>query len=462
MNVLLTNPGSRNVFRTFGFVFPPTGLLYVAAYAEKMGCDVTVKDFCISNDNPKNFSFKDYDIVGITSDTRQAPGAMDIAGEAKKAGCTVVIGGTHAQFVAEELLGNGSVDFVVHGEGELTFHELVTTIDNNNDLSKVRGISYKGNGIVRKTDPRELISDLDTLPFPARHLVDMDAYTRTGFKYGNKRPVIMISTSRGCPHNCYFCAVPSISGRGWRYRSVDSIMAELEYLYDRCGYRAVGFSDDNFTISTKRVKELCNRIIEKGYDLWWWSMSSPDILIKNEDMVELMARAGAKSIFIGVESASEETLKEFNKKMDGNTAEKATAILKRHRIEVYASYIIGGLHDSVGSILKTIRFARRLDTNIAQFTILTPYPGTALYEEVKDKIFDKRWHRYDGFRLVFRHRNVSYYKIQFLLLWAYISFYLRSSRALKGFVKAFAKNNSVMKKILRRRFDQEPAKGFSP
>lgn len=450
MKILLANPRSRSVFQAFGFIFPPTGLLYVAAYAEKMGYDVTLKDFGVSEDTPGDFSFKDYNIVGITSDTRRFPGAMDIAKVAKKAGCTVVMGGAHPSFVDRELLENGPVDFVVHGEGELIFHELVNTLGNNSDLSKVRGISFFDKGITHKTPHREPVADLDSLPFPARHLLDMEVYNRVGFKYGNKRPVALISTSRGCPYKCLFCAVPAISGRWWRYRSVDSIIAEVDYVYTRYGYRAIAFCDDNFTISTNRVKELCNRILAKGYDLWWWCMSSPNTLIKNEDMVEMMVKAGAKSIFIGVESASEETLKEFRKKMDGNTAEKAVAVLKKHGIEIYASYIIGGIHDNVKSILRTIKFARRLDTNIAQFSILTPYPGTALYEEIKDKIFDKRWHLYDGFFLVFKHEKVSHKTMQLLLLWAYISFYMRSWRALKGFVKTLINNNRLIKRMIGR------------
>ena len=425
-------------------------MLYVAAYAEKMGCDVAIKDFCISDESPKDFSFSDYDIVGITSDSRLFPGAMDIAQEAKRQGCTVVMGGPHPQFVDKDLLEKDFIDFVVHGEGEITFHELSNILERQGDLSKVHGISYKANGSALKTPQRELIADLDSLPFPARHLVDMESYDRAGMKYGSMRSVAIVSTSRGCTHNCFFCAIPSISGRVWRYRSTESIMAEIDHLYNTYNYRAIAFCDDNFTISTQRVKELCRKILEKEYDLWWWCMSSPNTLIQNEEMVGLMAEAGAKTVFIGVESASEKTLKEYNKKMKGNTAENAVALLKRHNIEIYGSYILGGLNDSIGSILETIKFARRLDTHVAQFSILTPYPGTALYNEVKDKLIDREWGRYDGFHLVFRHKNISYYKMQLLLLWAYVSYYLRSRKAIKGFIRTVIMNNPFMKKIFGR------------
>jgi len=447
MKILLTNPKSASIFRTFGFVFPPTGLLCVAAYAEQRGCNVSIKDFAISGESPRDFSFKDYDIVGVTSDTTQFPISMSIAKEAKKAGCTVVMGGPHPLFVDKELLTNGSTDFVVHGEGELTFYDLVKTLESQGDLSKISGISFKYNGLVKKTPQRELIADLDTLPFPARHLIDMKLYNRAAYKFGYQRPMINIITSRGCPHDCLFCAVPAISGREWRSRSVDSIMAELDIVYNVYGYRAVAFCDDNFTISPERVKELCKRIIEKRYDLWWWCMSSPSMLIKNKEMLELMSKAGAKTVFIGVESGSETTLKAFNKKMDGNTAIKAVSVLKQNKIEIHASFILGGVEENANSILKTIKFARKLNSNVAQFSILTPYPGTALYKKLKNKIIDKKWHRFNGFFLVFRHEKVSYYAMELLLLWAYVSFYLRNWLALKGFVKVFTKNNPVMKKF---------------
>ena len=192
-------------------------------------------------------------------------------------------------------------------------------------------------------------------------------------------------------------------GRRWRARTPASVVSEIEHVYHDYGYRAIAFCDDNFTVSPKRVREICRLIIEKQLDIWWWSLSTTSTLVRNEDMVSLMAKAGARTVYIGVESPDPEALKEFNKNAEADAPSKAVALLKRHNLEVFASYILGGINDDTGAILRTIRFARSLDTSVAQFTILTPYPGTVLFNKLKDRLRHKKWRLYDGIHLVFRH-----------------------------------------------------------
>jgi anaerobic magnesium-protoporphyrin IX monomethyl ester cyclase len=237
-------------------------------------------------------------------------------------------------------------------------------------------------------------------------------------------------------------------GKRWRARSVASVMAEIEELYYKYAYRAIAFSDDNFTVSPQRVKDLCSMIIERGLDIWWWCLSSPKALLRNEDMVRLMAKAGAKTVYIGVESANPATLKEFNKETTHDTPFETVNLLKRNGIETFASYILGGLTDDVKTIRETIKLARRLDTAVAQFTILTPYPGTHLYNEMRDILRHRKWHLYDALHLVFKHKKVSFVTMEMLLLWAYISYYARSWHAFKGFLRSFFKNTPFLRKYL--------------
>ncbi|HBR16065.1 MAG: hypothetical protein A3G39_08720 [Deltaproteobacteria bacterium RIFCSPLOWO2_12_FULL_43_16] len=450
MNILLANPRSSSAFQAFGFVFPSLGLLYVAASAEKEGYRIKVEDFNISKNNPASLDVSGFDIVGITSDTRRFPSAVEIAQRAKEKGRCVVMGGVHPPFVDEEILKAGYADFVVKGEGEITFPALLNAIKLNKDLQQIDGISFLKDGKIIRTKPRALIENLDSLPSPARHLIDIEAYKRAGFRYGGKRPIAVISTSRGCPYTCSFCLTPAIYGRGWRARSAHSIIAEIEELYHKYNYRAIAFCDDNFTVSPKRVIEVSNLIMEKGLDIWWWCLSSPNILLKNEDMLSIMAKSGAKTIYIGVESASPATLKEFNKSMEEDTAYKAVNLLKKNGIQIFASYIIGGLNDDIKAILRTIKLAKRLDTEVAQFSILTPYPGTGLYEQIKHILRHKDWGKYDGVHLVFRHKNISYVFMQLLLILAYLSFYVRGVRAVKGFLSVFIKNTPIFKTRLKR------------
>ncbi len=451
MNVLLANPRSTNAFEAFGFVFPPLGLLYIAATAEQDGHDITIEDFCVSGNKPSNFDFSKYDVVGITTDTRRYRGALQMAKKAMSQGCIVIMGGSHPGFADEEILNSGCVDYIVRGEGEFTFPALLDNLEKNKDVASVQGISYLKNGKIERTASAPLIEDLDSLPRPARHLVDMELYKRKGLKYGGKRPVAVISSSRGCPYNCRFCITPQMYGKKWRARSAASVVAEMEEVYHKYGYRAFAFCDDNFTVLPQRVKEICSLIIEKGLDVWWWCLSSPALLLKNEDMVRMMARAGAKTIYIGVESANPATLKEFNKGITQDIPFKAVDLLRRNGIEAFGSYILGGLNDTISTTLATVRHARKLDTAVAQFTILTPYPGTALYNDMQPVLRHKKWHLYDGIHLVFRHRNIAFVPMELLLIWAYASFYARGLRSIKNFFKAFTNNSPVLKKLRKAR-----------
>ena len=427
MNVLLVNPPSSGIFKTVGFQLPPLSLLYPAAYLEAHSYPVTIKDFCIEGKIDKNFDFSQYPVVGITTDTTRYPSALKIAHMAKKSGCFVVMGGPHTQFAYEEVLNTNLVDCIVDGEGEVTFCELVGHVRKGNDIGEVKGISFKRNGRIVKTAPREAIQDLNKLPLPARHLINMNAYYIT--KLGD-RPITSIVTSRGCPSNCSFCSSSKFFGTKWRWRSVPSIMEELEEIYFKYNFRAVAFVDDNFTTNPQRVIELAEEIMRRKLDIWWWNFSRIDTLAKNEEMIRTMARAGAKTIYTGIESVNPDTLKEFRKQITPSMAITAVNMLKKHNFNIFASYILGGLSDTVKSINETIKFSINLDTNVAQYTILTPYPGTEVYNQVKEKIFNKKHGAYDGQHLVFKHQNISSVRMHWLLLKANFLFYTRSKKAI--------------------------------
>jgi len=203
MNILLINPAPSGTLKATGVLFPPLGLLYVAAYAEKEGHRVVVRDLAVRK-RKEGIEFKKYDIVGISTDTTRHRQALQLAKEAKSSGCTVVMGGPHPGYVDEEILLTKRVDFIVHGEGEVTFSELVAFLQRGDrNFHSIQGVSFFSNGQLVRTAPRPFIEDLDRLPLPARHLVHMDDYQRT--KLGD-RPITPLVTSRGCPYQCAFCA----------------------------------------------------------------------------------------------------------------------------------------------------------------------------------------------------------------------------------------------------------------
>lgn len=448
MNILLINPAPSGTLKATGVLFPPLGILYIAGYIEREGHRIEVRDLAVKK-NRKGLDFKGYDIVGISTDTTRHRQALQLAERAKREGCTVVMGGPHPGYVDEAILSTLKVDFIVHGEGEVTFSELVSTLQKRErGFDAIQGISFLHKGQVVRTPPRPFIEDLDQLPLPSRHLINMDDYRKT--KLGN-REITPLITSRGCPYRCAFCASSQFWGTKVRMRSVEAILNELEELYKQYHFRAVAFLDDTFNLFPKRVIELCRGMTERRLDLWWWCLSRADLLLRNEEMVEEMVRAGAKSIFLGVESPHSKTLKAFNKGMNVEDTVQTVKMLKQKGLEIHASYILGGLEEKSEQIHETIRFAKQLDTNVAQFSILTPYPGTAIYEQVKDRIFRWRapWSFFDMQHLVFKHDHLSFFRLEWYLLKAHLLYYTRSKKAIQDIWNHIKKHRLGIRTLLR-------------
>ncbi len=442
MKVLLVNPPSLSVFNTFGLSLPPIGLLYVAASLEQAGHEVAVKDLAADGERLDDEDIRRADIVGISADTTRAGKALAIAGRVAAIGRPVVMGGPHPQFMAEDIFAAGCVDYIVKGEGEIVFRNLLTALQNRDAVAEVKGLIIRDGRHLIETPAADPIN-VEALPFPARHLVDLQCYRASM----SGRPITPIVTSRGCPSACHFCSSSSFFGRGWRSRSAASVLAELDEIYNRYGFRAVCFMDDNFTLNPQRVEQIADGIIGRGYDLKWWNFSRVDTIVKNPAMVARMAAAGSETVYLGIESGNEETLDSLGKNSSASDVTRAVEILRNNGVESYGSYIIGNLNESAADVKKTIAMAVRLNTNIAQFSILTPYPGTKLYEEIKDRIFCRRWKFYDGLHLVFRHPLINRHYLQFLLIKAFVKFYRRSQEASQGFKQAADRGNLTFRKM---------------
>jgi len=442
MNVLLVNPPSSSVFNTFGLSLPPIGLLYVAATLEQAGHSVVVRDLAADDGHLDDADIRRADVVGISADTTRSAKALAIARRVSVTGRPVVMGGPHPQFMAADIFASGSVDYIVRGEGEFIFPNLLTALQNRDSVASVKGLIIKDGGSLIETPAADPI-DVEALPFPARHLVDLHQYRASM----DGRPITPIVTSRGCPGACHFCSSSSFFGRGWRFRSAESVLAELDEIYTRYGFRAVCFMDDNFTLAPPRVEQIAAGIIDRGYDLKWWNFSRVDTIVKNPAMVTRMAAAGSTTVYLGIESGNEDTLNSLGKNTNASDVTRAVEILRQNGIESYGSYIIGNLNETAADVESTIDLAVRLNTNIAQFTILTPYPGTQLYEEIKDRIFCRRWKFYDGLHLVFRHPLINRHYLQFLLIKAFVKFYRRSHEATQGFKQAAGRGKLTFRKL---------------
>jgi len=424
MKVLLAYPYKNDIYHKVGFVLPPMGIAYVASTLKDDGHNVSIKDF---NVDCSYIDFSKYDVVGISMDTSRFKSGLEIAKEAKKSGSIVIAGGPHVSFRDEEALSTGLIDFVVRGEGEHSMRDLLRAIDGGN-IDSVKGISYlKGSTIVR-TENTEFFNNLDSL-LPSRDLLRMDLYRSLEM---GKRKMTSVLTSRGCPFGCSFCSSSEFSGRKWRARSPSKVVDEVEDVVNSYGFNGIAFLDDNFSLVPSRVISICDEIKRRGLDIYWWCFSRADILLRNEDMVRKMSAAGCRYIFIGFESESQSTLDDYKKGITGKMAKDVVELLREYKISTHASFIIGGVSETKDMALSTIRFAKRLNPEAVQFSILTPYPGTRLFEEVKDRIETFDWDLYDCLNPVLRCDYLSEKDLRALLKRAYISFYLSPNKIIAG------------------------------
>lgn len=441
MRVLLVYPGSSDIYRKVGFILPPLGLAYIASVLRENGYDVEILDMKVTKNEPE---LSGYDVIGISADAMRYKEGLRTAKIAKGKGRTVIMGGPHPTFLDEDALRNG-VDFVVRGEGEETVPELLEAIKGDISPHEVKGVSFMSNGGVHRTPDRTPVRDLDILPLPARDILLMNSY-RT-LEMGKRRVTSMI-TSRGCPYGCTFCASSEFSGYSWRARKPEKVVDEIEHIVNDYGFNAIAFLDDNFTLNPRRVMAICDEIINRGIDIYWWCFSRADILLRNEGMVKKMAEAGARYIFIGFESGRQEFLEGHKKKTRVSDAKDTINLLRKYGIETHASFIIGGIDETVEMARHTIRFAKELSPEAAQFSILTPYPGTKLFEDVKERITTYDWDMYDCLHSVMALDNFTKEAVERFLRQAYLSFYLTPERIIRGLLSGIRGKGIKLSSIL--------------
>jgi radical SAM superfamily enzyme YgiQ (UPF0313 family) len=335
------------------------------------------------------------DIVGISTITSTAPSAYAIGDELRARGMPVIMGGAHPTFMPDESLEHA--DYVVRGEGETTIVELLEAIDGKRPLNTIAGLSYREDDSVKHNPPRELCPDLDSHPSPDLSLiVGFGSGTRSFFKYN---PLIPVVTSRGCPFNCKFCSVTTMFGRKYRFRSTEKVLEDIRPYTDR----TIFFYDDNFTARKDHTKQLLRRMIEEGITPEWTAQVRVDAT-KDEELLDLMERSNCFAVYVGFESINPRTLELYSK---GQTLEDITNSIKKfheHGIRIHGMFVLGSDEDDVRIIRETARFAKRVKIDTVQFMILTPIPGSEIFDQYdeENKIFTYDWKFYDGHHVVFK------------------------------------------------------------
>jgi radical SAM superfamily enzyme YgiQ (UPF0313 family) len=252
-----------------------------------------------------------------------------------------------------------------------------------------------------KKECTELVEPLDRFPFPLRDIFpsndrpDINAYWDV---FCQLRPAVQMQASRGCPYRCYFCLWNQVVYREGKYRtlSISRVVDEMEHIVNKYRAREIYIDDDDFTVNKKHVKGICREIQKRNLRINWSCMGNVANL--DEETVYEMAAAGCIGIKFGVESASENVLKEIGKPVNLERVKNVVKWLKKYRIRSHATFTFGLLNETLDSMKKTLEFAKRLDTDSVQFSIATPYPGTKFYEILKKEnmITELDWMNYDG------------------------------------------------------------------
>ncbi len=373
-------------------VTPPLGLCYLAAGLEKAGFHVELVDglFHHSKDGwdfkriVKEITAKRPDAVCVTATTLTIPIAGMLTREIKQAsGAVTVLGGAHISVLPEDTMKEfPDVDVGVVGEGEDTIVELCEKLRDGKGISRVRGIVRRQGRRITINPKRPLIEDLDRIPFPARHLLpDLKRYRQTPASY-KKVPHVTMITSRGCPYRCTFCSSNSVFGKSCRFHSAQYVLKEMGHLIENYGAREFIIYDDTFTQNHARLKEICEGIISRGWNIVWSCMGRANTV--NEDMLRLMRRAGCWSISYGIESGDQSILNRIKKGITLDQVRDAVKWSKKLGYDVRGFFMIGHPGETKETIEKTIRFASSLGLDVAQFAITTPMPGTELWDTARD------------------------------------------------------------------------------
>lgn len=423
---------------------PPLGLCYLAAVLQKNGyrnvkiIDGALEELSLGSLYRKVKRHKP-DVIGVTSTTTSFYYAKQTIALCKKdnKNALTILGGAHVTALPKRTMEEcPDLDIGVYGEGEMTFLELADRISQRKSLDGVRGVVRRKGGKIVVNPPRQLIKNLDSLPFPARHLLkDLRLYYHTPFR-GRKFTTSMI-TSRGCPFNCSFCD-QSVFGKTWRGHSANYVIKEMVHLKKNYEVDFISFEDDNFLFSRKRTSQICQGIIGNNLRLEWGCSARVDNIDK--ELLSQMKKAGCVNIFIGIESGSPRVLRLLNKKIQLKDIVKAVDLIKKAGINVYGSVMLGVPSETKKEMEKTFSFVHSLPLDGISFFLYTPFPNTRLAKLAPQHGFvSNNWQNYSAHprRLPFTPYGFSDSEMLNLQRRAYLRFYARPKFLLDHFPLLF-------------------------
>lgn len=448
MRILLINPPTDNIItseipdivREDITQFPPLGLMYLKAYIfSELKIKPKILDLKVEPLTKKELIkfIKNFgpDLVGLTAFTHNLIDVINILRLVKNVEKDIhtVIGGPHARNFPLQAIRLPEVDYVITGEGEIAFVELIKALRDEKE-PKVKGLYYKEDNEVKSHTGENIINNINILPFPDREEIPYRRYTSLLDK---NQVMTTLVTSRGCPYNCKFCDSGNIP---FRLRSPENVLEELEQC-EKLDIKHIYFLDDTFNVDYERVGQICKGIINKNFNFSW----SCRAVVKNMDreLLTLMKKAGCKRIHFGVETSTDAGLKILGKDTNIPEIKKIFLLTKQVGIESIAYFMIGCPHEKeVLDIKDTINFAILLDPDYALFNILMPYPNTEIFKlGVKKGILNQnRWQEFaqspdSSFIPEFWEEYFKRGDLFSFLHQAYRKFYFRPSKGIQGILK---------------------------
>lgn len=418
MRILLIQPNCvEEVDKDYVALQFPINLGYIASSLRKAGHEVKMADF---NVMPRKklpdflLKFKP-ELVGLTAMTSSIYNAKEIISEVKKFNKEIItiLGGVHASALPIETMKEiKNLDCLVFGEGEETIVELAEHIIKKKNLKNVKGIVFRKKGKIIKNKPRELIKELDSLPFPARDLIPLELYNKRHVTRGFPRKanrIVEILTTRGCPNQCIFCAGHINYGCRVRFRSYENIAEELEECIKKYKINHVSIEDDTFTLNKKLMKRLCGFF--KDHNLTWNCNARVNTV--DYEILRLMKLSGCRKVSFGVESGNPEMLKKIKKAITVSQVIKAVKDAKKAGIRyVECDFMIGAhIDETLETVNDTVKLIYKLMPDFLVVSVMCPFPGTEVYEMmVKNKLISKNpdWSKFSHFGDLERYPKLKY------------------------------------------------------
>ena len=464
--ILLNNPPTNKANEPMYDTpdFGCTGLAAVAGYLRSAAdCEVAVVDSKLERlDFEQTLErIEDFrpDVIGFTALTFEIKSAARTAALVRDRlpGVVTVIGGVHVTALPRETLVEfPEFDLGVYGEGEITFAELCRALDAGEDVGGIDGLVRRESGQVRATNPRQRILDLDALPLPAWDLLP-------------RAPHYVIQTVRGCPFDCKFCM--NHNGKAVRARSVENVLAEIDWIAKTWEPAGISFGDEIFTIDLERTKAVLKAVIDRGlHDGIEWS-SQTHVRYVDEELFALLGRMKVGWVALGIETGDEEILRRVGKGTTVDMILNARNLARRHGVPITSLMVIGHPNETVGSIWNTIKLAAKLNAEEPVFAVMTPYPGTdvaalAARGEAGYRLLSTDWDDYQRQAVgVLRFANLPLWAIGALQLLAYVYVFLRNFRFLDlaGFCWRYRTEGlTILKQIARDVFGGAKTPSASP